>query len=241
MGHGGRAPDGPADLRRRRLRQDRGRAARRLQVRQRRQAGADARADDDPRPAALRHLHRAPARLPVHDRARLALPRSGRPARGRQAVLRGQGGHPHRHPPAALARRAREGPRAADRRRGAALRRQAEGPAAPAAPEGRRDLDERDADPAHAADVAGGRARHLRDRDAARGPAARSRPTSASTTRGWSSRRSSARRRAAARRSSSTTASRTSTRRPSACARCARASRSRSRTARWTRSSSRSA
>ena len=38
-----------------------------------------------------------------------------------------------RHAPAALARRAREGPRAADRRRGAALRRQAEGAAAPAA------------------------------------------------------------------------------------------------------------
>ena len=171
-GHGGRAPDGPADLRRRRLRQDRGRAARRLQGRQRRQAGADAGADDDPRPAALRHLHRAPARLPVHDRARLALPPAGRAARGRQALRRGQDRHPDRHAPAALARRAREGPRAADRRRGAALRRQAEGAAAPAAAEGRRDLDERDADPAHAADVARGRARHLRDRDAARGPAA---------------------------------------------------------------------
>ena len=38
------------------------------------------------------------------------------------------------------------------RRRGAALRRQAEGAAAPAQAQGRRDLDERDADPAHAAD-----------------------------------------------------------------------------------------
>ena len=46
---------------------------------------------------------------------------------------RGQGRHPDRHPPAALARRAPEGPRAADRRRGAALRREAEGAAAPAA------------------------------------------------------------------------------------------------------------
>ena len=62
--------------------------------------------------------------------------------------------HPDRHPPGALARRAREGPRPADRRRGAALRRQAEGAAAPAEAEGRRDLDVRDADPAHAADVA---------------------------------------------------------------------------------------
>ena len=141
---------------------------------------------------------------------------------------------------AALARRAREGPRAADRRRGAALRRQAEGAAAPAAAEGRRDLDERDADPAHAADVARRPARHQRDRDAARGPPARSRPTSASTTSSWSSRRWSARRRAAARRSSCTTASRTSTRRRSACARCARACRSPSPTGRWTRSCSRS-
>ncbi len=38
--------------------------------------------------------------------------------------------------------------------------------------QGRRDLDVRHADPAHAADVARGPARHLRDRDAARGPAA---------------------------------------------------------------------
>ncbi len=82
--HGVRAPDGPPDLRRRRLRQDRGRAARGVQGRQRRQAGADARADDDPRPAALRHLHRAPARLPVHDRARLALPRRP-PSSGRRS------------------------------------------------------------------------------------------------------------------------------------------------------------
>ena len=82
----------------------------------------------------------------------VALPPGGRAARGRQALLRGQGRHPHRHPPRALARRAREGPRADHRRRGAALRRQAEGAAAPAQAQGRRDLDERDADPAHAAD-----------------------------------------------------------------------------------------
>ena len=100
------------------------------------------------------------------------LPPARRAARGGQGVLRGQDRHPHRHPPAALARRAREGPRAADRRRGAALRRQAEGAAAPAAAEGRRDLDERDADPAHAADVARRHPRHLGDRDAAGGPPA---------------------------------------------------------------------
>ena len=78
--HGGAAADGPADLRRRRLRQDRGRAAGGVQGRGRGQAGADARADDDPRPAALRHLRRAARRLSVHGRARLALPQR-RPSR----------------------------------------------------------------------------------------------------------------------------------------------------------------
>ena len=71
--HGSAAADGPADLRRRRLRQDRGCAARRLQGRRRGQAGADARADHDPRPAALRHVRRAAGRLSVHARARLAV------------------------------------------------------------------------------------------------------------------------------------------------------------------------
>ena len=45
----------------------------------------------------------------------------------------------------------------------------------------------RDADPAHAADVAGRPARHLGDRDAAGGPPAGARPTWASTTRSSSS------------------------------------------------------
>ena len=49
--------------------------------------------------------------------------------------------------------------------------------------EGRRAVAVRDADPAHAPDVARRPARHLRDRDAAGGPRGRSRPTSASTTR----------------------------------------------------------
>ena len=167
--HGVRAPDGPADLRRRRLRQDRGRAARRVQGRQRRQAGADARADDDPRPAALRHLLRAPARLPVHDRAGQPLPPGGGAARRGQALRRGQGRHPDRHAPPAQPRRPRQGPRPDHRRRGAALRRQAEGAAAPAQAQGRRDQHERDADPAHAADEPRRAARHQRDRDAARG------------------------------------------------------------------------
>ena len=105
--HGVRAADGPPDLRRRRLRQDRGRAARRPQGGRRGQAGDDAGADHDPRPAAPRHLPRA-ARL---DRARgrdgLAAAQARRGPRGARAVRRGHGRHPDRHPPAALARRAR--------------------------------------------------------------------------------------------------------------------------------------
>ena len=53
-------------------------------------------------------------------------------------VRRGQGRRADRDAPRALARRDPEGPRARDRRRGAALRRRAEGAAAPAAPRGRR-------------------------------------------------------------------------------------------------------
>ena len=161
--HGVRAPDGPADLRRRRLRQDRGRAARRVQGRRRRQAGADARADDDPRPAALRHLRRAPARLPVHDRARLAAsarrPSSARRSRrfteGKVDILIGT----HR----LLSRDVRaEGPRA-DRSstRSSASASSRRSCCASCKLQGRRDRDERDADPAHAADVARRPARHL--------------------------------------------------------------------------------
>ena len=170
--HGVRAPDGPADLRRRRLRQDRGRAAGGVQGGRRRQAGADARADDDPRPAALRDVRRAAEGLSVHDRARQPLSLDGRPEEGDRGLSKRRRRHPHRHAPAAEPRRAREGPRADHRRRGAALRRQAEGAAAPAQAARRRHLDERDADPAHAADVARGPARHLRHRDAAGGPPA---------------------------------------------------------------------
>ena len=97
------------------------------------------------------------------------------PAEQREAIKRfsrGQGRHPHRHPPRAQPRRAGQGSRPADRRRGAALRGQAEGAAAPAQAQGRRDLDERDADPAHAPDEPRRPARHLGHRDPAGGPAA---------------------------------------------------------------------
>ena len=68
------APDGPARLRRRRLRQDRGRVARRVRRRGERQAGADARADDRARAAALEHLQGPLSRLSRPRRDGLALP-----------------------------------------------------------------------------------------------------------------------------------------------------------------------
>ena len=70
--------DGPARLRRRRLRQDRGRGPRRLRGRAERQADADARPDDGARAAALEHVPRALPRLPRAGRDGLALPQAGR-------------------------------------------------------------------------------------------------------------------------------------------------------------------
>ena len=85
-GHGGTAADGPPDLRRRRLRQDRGRAPRRAQGGLRRQAGDDARADDDPGAAAPGHVPRAAPGVPDRGRDGLAAPQAGRgprrPCRG---------------------------------------------------------------------------------------------------------------------------------------------------------------
>jgi hypothetical protein len=110
---------------------------------------------------------------PFRHRDGVALPLAEGRARVAGRLPRGEGRHPDRHAPAALARRAPEGARPPDRRRGAALRREAEGAAAPAQAEGRRAVAVGHADPAHAPDVAGRPARHLGDRDAARGAAAR--------------------------------------------------------------------
>ena len=150
----GAAADGPARLRRRRLRQDRGRAPRRVHRRRLEPAGADARADDDPRAAALEHVPRALPRLPGPRRDGLALPPPGRREARARGLRRGQGRRPDRDAPRALARRDPEGARARDRRRGAAVRRRAEGAAAPAPARGRRARALGDADPAHAAHVA---------------------------------------------------------------------------------------
>ena len=80
--HGAARADGPAGLRRRRLRQDRDRGARGVQGDPGRQAGGHPVPDDAARPAARQHLRRAVRRLP--GRREGAVPLPGRP--------RGQGG-----------------------------------------------------------------------------------------------------------------------------------------------------
>ena len=72
--HGEADPDGSPALGRRRLRQDRGRRARRVQGDPGRQAGRDARADDAAGQAARRDVHRAVRRLPRPGAFALALP-----------------------------------------------------------------------------------------------------------------------------------------------------------------------
>ncbi len=83
-GHGGAAADGPADLRRRRLRQDRGGAARGVQGGRRRQAGADAGADDDPR--ACSTTARSPSAWPtIRSRSSTCRAFARRPSRKRRS------------------------------------------------------------------------------------------------------------------------------------------------------------
>ena len=83
----------------------------------------------------------------------------------------GQGRYRDRHPPPALEGRRVPGPRPGDRGRGAALRRPAQGAAEAAQEVGGRDQHERHAHPANTTYVVVGLARHVRDRNAAQGPA----------------------------------------------------------------------
>ena len=82
------AADGPPRLRRRRLRQDRGRDPRRLPRRDGGQAGRRALPDDGARAAALPHLRGADARLPDHDRARSRASRRRRSRTRRSRALK---------------------------------------------------------------------------------------------------------------------------------------------------------
>ena len=103
--HGEAGADGPADLRRRGLRQDRDRGAGRVQGGAGRQAGGRARAHHAAGPAAHGHVQRAVRAVPGGDQADVAVPerRRGRRHPGRPG--RGQGRRGDRHAPAAVRRR----------------------------------------------------------------------------------------------------------------------------------------
>ena len=97
--HGEADPDGPAAVGRRRLRQDRGRRARRVQGDPGRQAGRDARADDAARQAAPRDVHRALRRLPGQGQGALAVPDRQAGARRARRPHRRHRRHGDRHAP----------------------------------------------------------------------------------------------------------------------------------------------
>ena len=125
-----RPADGPADLRRRRLRQDRGGAARRLRRGDERQAGGGGRADHAARAPALQDLHRALPRLAGADRQASRLVAA---AGARQTSRRAS---PTARSTSSIGTHALLGKAIkfkdlglVDRRRGAALRRQAQGAA----------------------------------------------------------------------------------------------------------------
>ena len=101
--------------------------ARGLQGGARRQAGGGAGAHDDSGAAALQHVYQAAGRLPRHGRDAVAVPLGEGAGRDSQSVARGQGRHHHRHAPLVAARCELQGPGLAHHRRGAALRRDAQG------------------------------------------------------------------------------------------------------------------
>ena len=105
--HGVAPPHGPAGVRRRRLRQDRGGGARGLQGGAGRQAGGRARAHHDPRGAAPPHLRGAPGRLPRAGGGAQPLPLGEGAGSELLAERRGRrGGHRHRDAPPPLRGRA---------------------------------------------------------------------------------------------------------------------------------------
>ena len=116
---------GPPGVRRRRLRQDRGGDAGRVQGGAGRQAGGGAGAHHAAGPAALPDLLRPLRRVPGPGGGALPLPHH-RPRPGRSPRARHRrGGRGHRHPPAAVRGRDVQEPGPAGGRRGAALRRAA--------------------------------------------------------------------------------------------------------------------
>ena len=204
--------DGSADLRRCRLRQDRGGAARRL----RRGAWRACRSRwwcrrrcwrasiSAPSPSALPGLPVRIAQLSRLVPAKRGEPNKKELAEGRVDIVVGT------H--ALLAKDQLQASGPADRRRGAAFRRRAEGTAEGAQGQCPCADPDRDADPAHPAAGAGRRARDERDRDAAGRPAGGAHLRAALSIRWWCARRSCASIIAAGRASTSRRASPTSTR-----------------------------
>ena len=126
--HGSGDADGPPALRRRRLRQDRSGDARRLQGGDGRQAGRRARADDGARLPAPRDAEASFRGVPGpdrHDQPRFRTKQEIKACARRRRCRPPR--HPGRHAPAALEGRPVSRSRAARRRRGAALRRRAQG------------------------------------------------------------------------------------------------------------------
>ncbi len=168
--HGGAAPHGPPHLRRRRLRQDRGRAARGVQGGRGRQAEPGPGPHDHPRRAALDDLRGALRRPAGQGRHGLPVPQRRRAAQDARRLHQGGGRRARGDAPAAEHGRASQGTRPRHRRRGAALRRASEGGAAqPQAAGGRREPLGH-ADPAHPPDEPERHPRHLGDRDRAARP-----------------------------------------------------------------------
>ena len=190
-GHGGRPADGPARRRRRRLRQDRSRAAGRVQGDPGWQAGRGPRADDRARRPAPRHVLAAPSGIPDQSPAPLAVRACQRRRRGRSPVWPpGQSTSSWGHIGCSPKGRSVPRPRPRRRRRGAALRGGRQG-APQAAPErGGRAHPVRNADPADAQPRARRDPRPERHRDAARRIGCRSRHASRRRPPAWSATRS---------------------------------------------------
>ena len=111
------------------------------------------------------------AQFPVHDPRAVPLHPARRRGRDREGHRRRLDRHRHRHPPPAAADGALQGARPGHRRRGAALRRRAQGVPEDTAHRRRRAHHVGDADPAHAGDVADRHPRDDDDPDAAGGAA----------------------------------------------------------------------
>ena len=164
--------DGSPGCRRRRIRQDRGRAASGVPGRQRRSAGGRSRADDRPGAPALHHVSAATRGVPGTRGNAFSPAQQSRAAGGDPGSGRRERRHRHRHTPSGPERRPVQESGPGRHRRGAALRRSPEGVPQEAADRGRRADDERDPDSPHTAHGACRYPRHQHDRHRAAGAAA---------------------------------------------------------------------